>query len=169
MARFKPAVKIYSKKTRNPQFHPSSCMLLNPTNWTKKGRHHFLMRMMIWWQYQLQSYSSDGQIQACGQNLFRKTPCPPISSQLMYAFNPNQLNQGDDVIINQWEWWSDDIPHDTLCLGTKFVTFRHQNWAICMFRSKWWAWLLLHGFNSGLQKLSPTFEPFNLICISIWE
>ena len=73
--------------------------------------------------------------------------CPPILSQLMYAFNPNQLNQGDDVIINQWEWWSDDIPHDTLCLGTKFVTFRHQNWAICMFRSKRWAWFRLYDFD----------------------
>ena len=73
---------------------------------------------------------------------FRYLPHTP-SSQLMYVFNPNQLNQGDDVIINQWEWWSDDIPHDTLCLGTKFVTFRHQNWAICMFRSKRWAWFRL--------------------------
>ena len=39
---------------------------------------------------------------------FRYLPPQTPSSQLMYVFNPNQLNQGDDVIINQWEWWSDD-------------------------------------------------------------
>ena len=99
--------------------------------------------------------------------------------QLMYAFNPNQLNQGDDVIINQWEWWSDDIPHDTLCLGTKFVTFRHQNWAISMFRSKRWgihlsclrcgAWIQVvckicthnfEPFNHGLRRLRSPYEAF---------
>ena len=36
MARFKPAVKIYSKKPRVLQFHPSSCMLSIRTNWTKE-------------------------------------------------------------------------------------------------------------------------------------
>ena len=51
--------------------------------------------------------------------------------ELMFSFNPNQLNQGDDFIINQWEWWSDDIPHDTLSyLGTQFVTFLHKNWDV---------------------------------------
>ena len=125
--------------------------------------------MTIWWQKKLQRYSLDGFKQAHSQDsddninykviprmagfkpavkiYLNQTPCLPISSELMYAFNPNQLNQGDDVIINQWEWWSDDIPHDTLCLGTKFVTFRHQNWAICMFRSKRWAWFRLYDFD----------------------
>ena len=63
---------------------------------------------------------------------FRYLPHTP-SSQLMYVFNPNQLNQGDDVIINQWEWCSDDninykvIPRMAQSsLRSKFIWIAHR-------------------------------------------
>ena len=37
----------------------------------------------------------------------------------MYSLYSNLLNHGDDFVINQWEWLSDDIPWYT-CFNTPF-------------------------------------------------
>ena len=74
----------------------------------RRRRHHQSMRMMIWWQYQLQSYSSDGLIQACRQNLLEENPSvpqfhpsscmPSIRTNWTKETTSSSINENDDLM-----------------------------------------------------------------------